>query len=261
MRVPLSFPLTSRYGESSCDGDTVRKHLIRYAAVAGALAAPLAAAATPAFATTAGGSSAFGLSATGLLSIPQSPAVSSASAPHDQSLGKLPDNQLVQFSVLRARAMGNRSEARVVDLKITDAAILKTTVLSAKIITSKCVDGTGRSTLVDVKVAGRSIQAGASPNSTLTVPVQGVASVQVTINKQVRNPNGSLTVTGLELAVQALGKAQVIDIASATCAPGGKTRPAPPNLPSAPNTPGTPQSPPAEAPTPTPVNSDLPVTG
>lgn len=240
----------------------MRKHFIRYAAVAGALAAPLAAAATPASATTAGGSSAFGLSATGLLSIPQTPAVSSASAPHDKSLTKLPDNRLVQLSVLRARAMGNRSEASVVDLKIAQAAILKTAVLSAKVITSKCVDGAGSSKLVDVKLAGRSIQVGASPNSTVTVPVQGVGGVRVTINKQVHNPNGSLTVTGLELAVQALGKSQVIDIASATCAPHGKTPPAtPPSQPSDPGNPGTPQSPPAEAPTPTPVNSDLPVTG
>lgn len=240
----------------------MRKHFIRYAAVAGALAAPLAAAATPASATTNGGSSAFGLSATGLLSIPQTPAVSSASAPHDKSLAKLPNNPLVQLSVLRARAMGNRSEASVVDLRIAQAAISKIAVLSAKLITSKCVDGTGTSKLVDVKLAGRSIQAGASPNSAITVPVQGVGGVQVTINKQVRNPNGSLTVTGLELAVQALGKAQVIDVASATCATNGKTPPtAPPSHPSDPSTPGTPQSPPAEAPTPTPVNSDLPVTG
>jgi hypothetical protein len=246
----------------------MRKHFVRYAAVAGALAAPLAVAATPASATTDGGSSAFGLSATGLLSVPQTPAVSSASTPHDKSLVKLPDNRLVQLSVLRARAMGNRSEASVVDLKIAQAAISKTAVLSAKLITSKCVDGAGSSKLVDVKLAGHSIQAGASPNSTVTVPVQGVGGVQVTINKQVRNPNGSLTVTGLELAVRALGKAQVIDIASATCAPNGKTppstppsHPSDPTTPGAPGAPGTPQSPPAEAPTPTPVNSDLPVTG
>ncbi|WP_329245965.1 choice-of-anchor P family protein [Actinoallomurus sp. NBC_01490] len=237
----------------------MRKHLIKYAAVGGALAAPLIAMA-PASATTAGGSSAFGLSATGLLSVPPTPSVSSTSAPHEKSLVSLPHNRLVQLSVLRARAKGDRAEASVVDLRIAQAAILKTAVLSAKLITSKCDSVAGSSKLVDVKLDGHSIQAGTSPNSTLTVPVQGVGGVRVTINKQVHNANGSLTVTGLELAVQALGKTQVIDIASATCAANGHMPPtSPPSTP--PSSPDNPQSPPSEAPTPTPVNSDLPVTG
>jgi hypothetical protein len=244
----------------------MRKHLIKYAAVAGVLAAPLAAVA-PASATTTGGSSAFGLAATGLLSIPQTPAVSSMAAPHSKSLLSLPNNPVVKLSILKAEAVRNRSEASVVDLRVAQAAILRTAVLSAKVITSKCVDGVGSSKLVDVKLAGHSIQAGASPNSSLTVPVQGLGGVQVTINKQVRNPNGSLTVTGLELVVAALGKYQRIDISSATCASGdGQISPTeaptpPPGNPGSPGSPSNPQSPPGEAPAPTPVNSDLPVTG
>jgi hypothetical protein len=240
----------------------MRKHLIRYAAIAGVLTAPLAAAASASAATTGGTSSAYGLSATGLLAIPQTPSVNSAAAPHVKSVLSLPNNPLVELSVLKASAIGGRSEASVVDLKIAQAAITKRAVLSAKVITSKCDNGAGSSKLVDVKLAGRTIQAGASPNSTITVPVQGVGGVQVTVNKQVRNPNGSLTVTGLELAVQALGKLQVIDVASATCAAGSHTStPTPP--PSQGHSGGTdnPSSPPGEAPRPTPVNSDLPVTG
>lgn len=238
-------------------------HLIKYAAIAGVLAAPIAAAG-PASATTAGSSSAYGISATGLVTIPQTPSVNSTTAPHVQSVASLPNNPLVQVSVLKARANGGHSEASVVDLKVAQAAITKTTVLSAKVITSKCDNGAGSSKLVDVKLADRTIQAGASRNSTITIPVQGVGGVRVTINKQVRNPNGSLTVTGLELAVQALGKTQVIDIASATCA-AGQSPTSPPTSgnggTSDPSKAGNPQNPPAEAPAPTPVNSDLPVTG
>jgi hypothetical protein len=240
----------------------MRKHLIKYAVIAGVLAAPIAAA-VPASATTTGGtSSAYGLSATGLLTIPQTPSVNSAAAPHTKSVFSLPNNPLVQLSVLKASATRGHSQASVVDLKVAQAAITKTAVLSAKVITSKCDNGAGSSKLVDVKLAGHTIQAAASPNSTVTVPVQGVGGVQVTINKQVRNPNGTLTVTGLELVVQALGKAQVIDIASATCAAGDPSAPTPPPGDGSTPNPSKPSSnPPAEAPTPTPVNSDLPVTG
>jgi hypothetical protein len=220
----------------------MRKH-VKYAAIVGALAAPVAAAAVvvPAASATSGGStsSAFGISATGLLNVPQTPAVSSASHPNAKSVVSLPRNPLVHLSVLRTRAVPGHSEASVVDLRIAKAAISPRAVLSAKLITAKCDGGAGSSRLVDVRLAGRSIQAGGSPNSTLTVPVEGLGGVQVTVNKQVRNPDGSVTITGLELAVRALGKSQTIDISSATCAGQG----------------------PGEAPKPVPVPSDLPVTG
>jgi hypothetical protein len=223
----------------------MRKHL-KYGAIVGALAAPVAAAAVvaavPAASATSGdgaSSAAFGISATGLLNIPQTPAVTSASRRNTRSVASLPGTPLVRLSLLRTSAVPGHSEASVADLKIAKAAISPKAVLSAKLITAKCDDGAGSSRLVDVRLAGRSIQAGGSPNSTLTVPVEGLGGVQVTVNKQVRNPDGSVTITGLELAVQALGKSQTIDISSATCA--GQA--------------------PGEAPKPVPVPSDLPVTG
>ena len=80
----------------------MRKHMIRYAAIAGVLAAPIAAA-VPASATNTGGtSSAYGLSAAGLLAVPQTPSVNSAAAPHVKSVFSLPGNPLVQLSVLWA---------------------------------------------------------------------------------------------------------------------------------------------------------------
>jgi hypothetical protein len=164
--------------------------------------------------------------------------VSSADRPNTKSIASLPGNPLVHLSVVRVKAVAGHSEASVADLKVAKAAISPKAVLSAKLIAARCDDGAGSSRLVDVRLAGRGIQAGGSPNSRLTVPVEGLGDVQVTVNKQVRNADGTVTVTGLELAVRALGKSQVVDISSATCAGA-----------------------PGEAPRPTPVPSDLPVTG
>lgn len=217
------------------------RKLVKYGAVAGALAVPVAAAAfiVPASATSGtDASSAYGIAAYGLVNIPRTPAVSSASAPHTQSLASLPGNPLVTLSVLRASAVPGHAEASVADLRVVKAALRAEAVLSAKLITATCDNGDVSSRLVDVRLAGRRIQAGASPNSTISVPVQGVGDVEVTIDKQVRNADGSTTVTALELAVNALGKSQTIEISSATCA-----------------------GMPGEAPRPTPVPSNLPVTG
>jgi hypothetical protein len=219
----------------------MRNHL-KYAAIVGAIMAPVTTVAAVGTASAHGGgvgrSSAFGISANGLLNIPQTPAVSSASRPKTSSLVSLPGNPLVRLSVLRAHAAPGRAEASVVDLKIAKAAISPKAILSAKLISARCEDGDGVSRLVDVRLAGRRIQAAATPNSTLTVPIDGLAGARLTINKQVRNPDGTLSVTALELAIQALGQSQTIDISSATCA-------------------GLPN----EAPKPHPVPSDLPVTG
>jgi hypothetical protein len=218
----------------------MRKHL-KYGAIAGVLVAPAAAAAVLVPASATGGasaSSAFGVSATGLVNIPRTPAVTSASHPNSRSVVSIPGNPFVKLSVIRTRAVPGHAEASVVDLHVAKAAISPKAVLSAKVITATCDDGVGSSKLVDVRLAGRAIQAGTSPNTTLTVPVEGLGGVQVTVNKQVRNPDGTLTVTALELAVQALGKSQTVAISSARCAGA-----------------------PGEAPKPTPVPSDLPVTG
>jgi hypothetical protein len=224
----------------------MRFNMTKCAAIAGVIAAPLAAmapaTATPTTSTASyggGASSAYGIYAGGLLNIPETPVVSSHSGPSRKSLVSLPGNSMVSLSVLRAQAVAGHSEASVADLKVLKAAIAPGAVLSAKLITARCDDGEGTSKLVDVRLAGHAIQAGDRPNSDFTVPVQGVGVVQITANKQVRDRDGRLSVTALELFVRALGRTQRIDIASATCAAGG----------------------PAEAPKPNPVDTNLPVTG
>ena len=228
------------------------KHLTTSIAIAGALAVPAAVAATTASASPAGGtSSAYGLSATGLVNVPAVPLVNSVTGAHDKSLAELPPNPLVKLKVLHTSAVPGRSRASVVDLKVAKAA------LSAHLITAKCVGGQGSSHLVKASLAGKRLAVDAAPNSTVAVPVQGLGTVSVVLNKQVHNPDGSLTVTAIEVKLAlATGEAQTIDISSATCAAGAPTPPT-----TATPTPTPTDTPPGQAPVPTPVPSDLPVTG
>lgn len=230
-------------------------HLTKYVAVAGALGVPLALAA-PAGATGGGGGSAFGVSASGLVNLPPLPAVSSAAQPHDKSLAELPPNPLVQLKILHVSATPGRARASVADLKIAKAA------LSAHLITARCAGGHGSSQLVRASLAGHRLAVGAAPNSTVAVQVHGVGTVSVTLNKQVRDANGRLTVTAIALSLPiAPGTIQTVDISSATCGVAGGPPGDPGEPTTSPSPTPTPSAPPGEAPTPTPVPGDLPVTG
>jgi hypothetical protein len=224
-------------------------HLTTAAAIAGAIAVPAVSVATASASPAAGTASAFGASATGLVNIPQTPAVSSMTGPRHKSLAELPPNPLLKLKVLHTSAVAGASRASVLDLKVAKAA------LSAHLITAKCVAGQGSSHLVKASLAGRRLAADAAPNSTIAVPVDGLGGVSVVLNKQVHNPDGSLTVTAIEVKLALPGgKAQTIDVSSATCA---KADTSPPTGPA----PTPTDTPPGQAPVPTPVPSDLPVTG
>lgn len=243
------------------------KHVTKYAGRAGALAVPATAlAATSLLATslattadaspydarTAGAASAFGVSAAGLVNVPQTPQVSSLSGPGTKSLVELPPNPLVSLKVLHTSAEAAHSRASVVDLKVVQAA------LSAHLVTATCSGGVGSSHLVKASLAGRKLAVDATPNSAITVPVAGVGTASVVLNKQVRNADGSLTVTAIEVKLAlAAGGSQTVDVSSATCsaasAAGGDASKPPASDPTS--------TPPGEAPAPTPVPSDLPVTG
>jgi hypothetical protein len=233
-------------------------HLTKYAAIAGALATPLAIAA-PASATTGGGNAAFGISATGLVNIPQTPAVSSTTQPNDKSLVELPPNPLVQLKVLHVTAKPGHARAAVVDLKVPQAQ------LSAHLITARCEGGKGSSHLVKASLAGHRLAVDAAPNSTIAVPLQGLGTASVVLNKQVHNADGGLTVTAIEVSLSlGPGKAQTISVSSATCSGGSAGNPGDPGSPGGPTASPTPTptpTPPGEAPAPTPVPGNLPVTG
>lgn len=222
-------------------------HLGKYAAVAGALAAPMAFVA-PASATSGGSGSAFGVGADGLVSLPHTPAVSSATPPSDRSLAELPPNPLIDLKLLHVTANPGHARASVLDLKVAQAR------LSAHLVTAQCRNGRGSSRLVDASLGGHRLAVSAAPNSSVSVPAQGVANVSVVLNKQVRGADGGLTVTAIQLSLEVAGQTQTVSISSASCRGGS-------HAPSKPSPTPTPPTPPGEAPAPTPVPSDLPVTG
>jgi hypothetical protein len=246
---------------------TVRlKYVTKYAGRAGALAVPATAlaatslvttslmttaGASPSTARTPGLASAYGVSATGLVNVPQTPQVSSVTGPRTKSLVELPPNPLVTLKVLHTTAVTARSRASVVDLKVAQAA------LSAHLVTATCSSGQGASHLVKASLAGRRLAVDAAPNSTIAVPVQGVGTASVVLNKQVHNVDGSLTVTAVEVRLAlATGQSQTIDVSSATCSAAAAPKPPAPTP-----TPTPTGTPPGQAPAPTPVPTDLPVTG
>ena len=234
-------------------------HLSKYAAIAGVTALPLITTAAPAAHATGGGyGTAYAISATGPVAIPAIPSVSSTTEqPVRKSLGGLPANPLARASALSVAASAGHGRAGVANLRLADAG------LSAKLISAKCENGNGVTNLVKVVLNGRRLTVTPRPNTSVAVPLGRIGTVSVTLNKQVRNPDGGLTVTAIELGLPlGLGKTQRISIASVTCGPSAPspTPPGDPNGGAAPSpAPTTPA--PGEAPVPTPVPGDLPVTG
>ncbi len=223
-------------------------NIARYVAIAGAVATPLALAVPAASADSGGTGSAYGIAAAGpLVNLPPTP---SAQAPGKKSLLRLPANPLIRLGLLDVSAKPGHARASVVDLRLVKSA------LSAHLITARCDNGMGSSALAGASLAGHRLAAHASPNTRVSILVNGLGTVSVTLNKQVRTPGGRLTVTALEISLPlGPGKPQVVDISSASCSAGPSTPP--------PTSPGQAPKPtsPGQAPKPTPVPSNLPVTG
>ncbi|MEO3823229.1 hypothetical protein [Actinomadura sp. B10D3] len=229
--------------------------LTKCAAVAGALALPFTLGVPTASATGSAGS-ASAISASGPVALPAIPAVTSAAQqPERKSVAELPANPLLEARLLNAAAGSGYARASVADLKAVKLG------LSAHLVTAKCKDGTGVSNLVKARLNGRTLKAAATPNTTVHVNVPQVGNATVTLNRQVRAADGTLTVTAIEVSATIAGKTQTVSIASATCGKGTPSQPGQPSEPSDPGTPSSPATPPGEAPTPTPIPGDLPVTG
>lgn len=208
------------------------------AAAAAGLAVPGAAHAAPAapFAHGSPGTgpegSAYGVTVTGPVNVPPVPAVSSTAGEARKSLLSEDHTRLVKASVLDVKATAGHARSTVARVAVPTAKLL------ASAVAARCDAGRGAAHLAHAVIAGRRLNAAPPPNTTIPVDVDGIGRTALILNKQQRLPDGRLTVTAIELALP-LGKA-TIRIASATC--------------------GRP-SVPAEAPAPTPVKSDLPVTG
>lgn len=237
---------------------------ITYAAVAGALAVPLLAT-TSASATTEPVSSAYAISASGMVTFPPTPSVTSTAKPHTKTWKSFPSNPVVKtFLVGKVSApAGNHSMAVVSALDVltpkaslpAGAPKLPGDLVFAEVAAARCDNGKATTYLSKVQIADKKLKVKAAPNTTVTVSLLNVGKVTATLNKQVHNADGTLTVTAIELKITLGGKMETVDISSATC---GRTATGGPS--STPTPTPTPASG-GEAPVPTPVNSDLPVTG
>ncbi|MFA1541397.1 choice-of-anchor P family protein [Actinomadura monticuli] len=216
-------------------------HAVKRLATVGLLTGGLAAAGLPALAAAApvaapaGEGSAYGLAVSGPLPVPPVPAVSSTTGKVSKSLLREDRTKLVKASALDVTASPARADSSVARLAVPDAK------LGANAVSARCVDGRGSAHLTKAVLAGRRLDASPPPNTTIPVDVDGLGRTALTLNKQQRTADGRLAVTAMELMLP--GGKGAIRVASATCGRGAAPRG------------------PVEAPAPTPVEHDLPVTG
>lgn len=217
-------------------------HAAKRIATAGLLAAGLATgltATTPALAAPAQGAegSAYGLKVDGPVSVPPVPAVSSTTGTVRRNLLRENHTKLIDASALNVSAAPARARSTVAKAAVPAAELL------AEAVTAKCRDGQGSAHLARAVIAGKRLDASPPPNTTIPVDVEGLGRTSLTLNKQQRMADGRLAVTAMELRLPLPGKPATVRIASATCGDSA------------------PMERPKEAPAPTPVEHDLPVTG
>ncbi|TDB90836.1 choice-of-anchor P family protein [Actinomadura sp. 7K534] len=212
--------------------------LVTTGLAAGLVSVPASALATaPQGAVPQGEGSAYGLTASGPVSVPPVPAVSSTTETVRKSLLREESTDLVKASALDVSASAARARSTVAKAAVPAADLM------ADAVTAKCRGGHGSAHLARAVIAGKRLDASPPPNTTIPVDVEGVGRTSLTLNKQERMADGRLAVTAMELRLPLPGKPALVRIASATC---GKSGPA---------------EQPADAPAPTPVEHDLPVTG
>jgi len=259
------------------------QQLTTFAIGTGAVAAVLAAPAAPALADSGAHGSAYGVRALGPVAVPAVPSVTSTDGqPVRESLVRLPGNSLIRASGLNAAARPGQGSASVADVKSERLG------LTARSVTAKCVNGKGVSELADARLAGRPLALRAKPNSSVAVPVPGLGTAEVVLNKQTRDSRGRLNVTAIDATVPlGKGRTEKLSIASVRCAPPAAAAPrdqqgAPPTSAAQPGRPGSAAGHPGavaqpngpahpesaaqprsvvKAPAPRPVTGDLPVTG
>jgi hypothetical protein len=193
----------------------------------------------PVFADTSP-TSASGILTSGL-GIPPLSTVSSQGKAEENSLVSIPANQALTTSVLHVLADAEQGTARasVADVNLGGGKLI------ASLVTASCEPGGGSATLLDAIVAGHAIPVAPPPNTTIAVPPGVGHIVAITLNKQVKNSHGGLTVTAIEVQLGAGRGQKSIDISTANC-----------SAPTAVTSPGVPA-----APAPTPQRGTLPVTG
>ncbi|MCP9981084.1 choice-of-anchor P family protein [Actinomadura madurae] len=166
------------------------------------------------------------------MAVPPVPAVASRTGTVSKSLLRENRTGLVSASALDVKASAARASSTVARLAVPKAKLL------ASAVSAKCTAGRGSAHLAHAVLAGRRLDASPPPNTTVPVDVDGLGRTSLVLNKQQRTADGRLAVTAMELNLP--GGKGAVRVASATC---GRAKA------------------PAEAPAPTPVEHDLPVTG
>jgi hypothetical protein len=229
-------------------------HVTKRTAAAAATAALTAAATVialapvPALAGTSP-SSASGILTSGL-GIPPISAVSSNGKAEDSSLLSTPNIPDLTASVLHVFADGDQGTARAsaAGLNVGGGQLI------ASLVTASCKPGGGNATLLNATVAGHAIPVAPPPNTTIAVPPGAGHIVAITLNKQVKNSQGGITVSAIEVQLGTGSAQKTIDISTANCAaPTAHTSPVTPISHTSPAVPA--------APAPVPLRGDLPVTG
>jgi len=135
---------------------------------------------------------------------------------------------------------GNASaESTVADLALGEeltAEQLTDPIIAAELISATCAADltgvSGTTTLVGASVLGETLAVEPEPNTEIEVEIPGVATVGVTLNRQVQNPDGSLSVTALALEIDVAGLVTgTLEIGPATCGVIEGEVPAPPPAP------------------------------
>lgn len=157
--------------------------------------------------------SAFGLAASGPVAIPALPSVTSAEGGTSRlNLVTHSTEKLVKASVLKVVAKEGRARSSAAGVDALDSAI------TADAVASRCSRGVGSTKVAGLTVGGTAIDLNPAANTTVPLRVAGLGTASVTLNKQVRHADGSLTVTGLALAIPlGGGRTESINLASVTC--------------------------------------------
>jgi hypothetical protein len=139
---------------------------------------------------------AFGVAASGALTIDPLPYVESndGGQVEDQLLGSGdvlgPEEDALAFGVLTTEARAGHAETSVAELNLLD-------LLRADLVRTYCDNGSGGLQIIAGEVLGRPLPENPVPSETIDLS----PLLSLSLNNQVRHPNGSLTVTGIELSV------------------------------------------------------------
>jgi hypothetical protein len=183
--------------------------------------------------------SAYAIAADGLINIPKLPDVVGSGDDSVVSADLPPEGEAVlSLGVLNASAGEGWSRASTADLEL---GLAGAPVIKASLLEVNCDDLKASTKIVGLKVDGEErAPENQVPANTEIVPEQLGQVAKVTLNKQVENEDGSLTVTAV--SVDLLDSTQTIDISSATCTDGGDggepTEPTKPTDPTEPSEPG-----------------------